>query len=644
VKDEEKTKLGINPNNEDEMKLAVKAISDQEYAEAHKQEIMEILHDEYYMYIGRHWDTKIAPRSEEGKKNCYNSVDNYIFPTINNMRSALTANMPEVKIKGIERDDDYVANKLENIVAHVVRQNKFPRQWRRIVDQFIQYGPAIGMVTWDNDWVGGSGPNRWIGEVKVQYVKKEEIYFDPAILDLEERLQDCSYIHRKLRKKLPYFKERFGDIGELVVQDYDMENRADSSEVNEGADPQQATLIERWRRGKPDFISKAWKDYFNEKADTAEMEDKPWKAQEYRDKAKGILKGVHVAYIANNMTLEYIPYVYEDGLYPFVFRVLYHDEEEPLGIGEIRNIKMPQIMYNLADEIQVASMAKQGLNNKYYNEGAIGRTQLDNIRANQNKGGQAFPVNDIQGIKDDVGPRVPQEVIMYRGEKKQVIDSVSQNTAIQQGQSIGSRTPLGVVEELGQRADRRSKEKLKILSEFYGEMVGLIVNRVAEFYTEERQIRIMGEDNAIDREIARATKEIARITNPEEQYVMLQQLVGIIQGQQEPERSMTFSNQELKKSWERETGKLEEFIPEFDIEVKIKDARPDDQNYISNIATMALQLGAIGEEAYWKAILEGKLPRIEDIMAELQAKRQMMAEMGQSPEQPRGTPANLSVE
>ncbi len=89
---------------------------------------------------------------------------------------------------------------------------------------------------------------------------------------------------------------------------------------------------------------------------------------------------------------------------------------------------------------------------------------------------------------------------------------------------------------------------------------------------------------------------------------------------------MTFSNQELKKSWERETGKLEEFIPEFDIEVKIKDARPDDQNYISNIATMALQLGAIGEEAYWKAILEGKLPRIEDIMAELQAKRQMMAE------------------
>lgn len=654
-KDKTKNKDFINPNSEEEQKLASRATELQRLAETgHLNEFKTIWEDEYKMYANKQWETTFAKRTKGGRERNYNFADNFIFSTINNMRSSLTSNMPEVFLEAVEKDDDYVVNKLQHIIPHVLRNNKFPWHWRRIINQFIQYGPAIGMVTWDNDWVGGSGPNRWIGEVRVQAVKKEEFFPDPAIVDLEERLQDCGFINRKIRKKLDFFKDRFGDAGELVTQDQDYMNPLANTEL-EGLDSEQATLLEHWHKSTPCFISKEWKEFFNAKAEeyenmpTGEFDEEgneiigfPYKAEEYRDKAKGTFKGVHLAYIANDIVLEYIPYVYQDGLYPFVYRTLYHDEQQPTGIGEIRSIKMTQVAYNMADEIHIGAMAKKGLGNVFYQRGALNRSQLEAIRKRQSMGGQMFEVDQLDGVREWKGMDIPQDVVHFKAEKKNIIDTVSQNTAILQGQSIGSRTPFSVVRELGARADQRNREKIKILSEFYTEMVQLIINRVAEFYTEERQIRIVGEDDSIQHEIARATKEIAKMGNQEEQYVMLMQLVGLIQGQEEQERTMKFSNKQLKKVWERDTGKMEEFIPEYDIKVQIKDARPNDQDYVNNIATMALQLGAIDEESYWQAILEGKLPRVEDILSRLEAKRQMMAQMGQDPNQPRGTPANLN--
>ena len=91
--------------------------------------------------------------------------------------------------------------------------------------------------------------------------------------------------------------------------------------------------------------------------------------------ANGILKGVHCAYKAGNVLLDYVPYIYDDGLYPFVYKVLYTDEQQPWGMGEIRNVVKPQILYNKADEIELGAMLGQGLGGYLYNKGAISATQ-----------------------------------------------------------------------------------------------------------------------------------------------------------------------------------------------------------------------------------------------------------------------------
>ena len=133
------------------------------------------------------------------------------------------------------------------------------------------------------------------------------------------------------------------------------------------------------------------------------------------------------------MLLEYIPYVYEDGLYPFAYTTRYWDENSPWGWGEIRNTKIPQILHNKADEIELEAISRQGLGGAYYTAGAITPKQLENIRRNSGKGGAWLEVDNVNMIRDREGVRVPGNLIGYKEHKQRMIETISQVTPIQQG-------------------------------------------------------------------------------------------------------------------------------------------------------------------------------------------------------------------
>ena len=71
--------------------------------------------------------------------------------------------------------------------------------------------------------------------------------------------------------------------------------------------------------------------------------------------------------------------------------------------------------------------------------------------------------------------------------------------------------------------------------------------------------------------------------------------------------------------------KMEEFIPEFDIKVKIAEDKPTDRNYYVTLATELLGT-ALGIKAFWKTIDEGRFPPIEEILEELDEMRKAQAE------------------
>jgi len=597
-KEKEEEKDTKNPNTPEEEKFVHLIDTNQMNAETargtgysengsyvYESGIDQIWEDEAKMFIGDQWDTSIAYRTKAVRKTRPNSVNNFIFSAVINTLANITSSDPEVTIEGVEEGDREIAEKLTFMSRFNDQRNKFPALWKKMVLPFVAYGPMCAAVLWDSDWIGGTGPNRWVGDVRIVNIDRRTIYFDPAIIDLEDRLQECSFIHLKVRKKLEYLKERWPERGKYVQEDLN-----DSELQDEGQDPKQVWLIAARHRGLPKFVPDKRKKELLVKAEQAEMMGDTFKAQEYRDMAEGKLKGVHLAYVANGVFLEYIPYEYDDGEYPIVYKVCYFDENTPYGFGEIRNTKVPQILHNKADEIEIEAMSREGLGGKLFNEGAVTPKQLETILKNSGKGGAWLAVNNVNQLADRDGVKTPQALIAYKEHKQRMVETVSQNTPIQQGISPGTHVPYSTVAELGARTDIRTKIKVKTLVDFLTELNRMRINRFVQFYTEDRYFRIRGEDGKI------------------------------VQG--------SFNAKEAYRTWDRQvqdeqgniTGVQQElFVPEFDISVKIMDEKPKDRTYYTRTAVELFGQNGIDIESLWYTLEEGKFPPTSEIIKRLTA-------------------------
>lgn len=436
-KEERDTLTKIENDFSDARGTRESSTSDDELNISSEWSIEEEWEDDYRMFKGGglQWATKFAYRSRRNRRRRPGSENNFIFNALTIQHANITAQTPTVKIEGFQKDDIDTAQKLTDASRFNDNRNDFSKKWKKLVMDFISSGPTIAMVTWDNDWIGGRGPERWVGDVRVDRIDKWDMFFDPSITDLERNLQDCSYIVRRPRKKLKYIRDRW-DKGRLVSE------QANEDElINEGANHRQAYVIEYWHRGFPMYVPEDRKLELEQKAEQLEAEGDIYKAKDYRDSAKGDLEGVHVAYVSDGVLLEYRPYEYEHGEYPFVFTTRYHDDKCQWGFGEIRNIKIPQVMHNKADEIEIEAMSREGLGGKLYQTKSITPKQMDNILDNYGKGGAWFEVENVNLIKDREGVRVPASVTNYKEHKQRMIETVSNNTPIQQGVSPGSNVP-----------------------------------------------------------------------------------------------------------------------------------------------------------------------------------------------------------
>jgi hypothetical protein len=593
--DKAKDLLGIenaekkaNNNTPEEEQWVGKITNDQENAESIREGeegIAQTWEDEYKILVGggKQWETSFAYRSKRNKKIRPNSEDNFVFLAVQNLHANITANVPEVKVEGTGDDDDEVSEKLTYLCQFNDKRNNFRALWKKMVLQYLGYGPIIGGVLWDAEWTGGTGPDRWVGDVRLLNIDRREIFFDPAIINLEERLQECAFINRKFRKKLSWIKDRWPDKGKFVSS----ENNEDDLQ-DEGMDPQQAYVVESWHRGKPWTVPEKAKAKYLEQAAVAEtMENNPYKAKDLQDMAKGILKGIHAAYVSNGVFLGYEPYVYDDGLYPFVYKTLYFDENTPFGFGEIRNIKIPQVMHNKADEIEIEAYSREGLGGGYFEEGGITPKQLDEIKKNSGKGGMWFKVQNIHKMKDRESVKTPTSLTNYKEHKQRMVETVSSNTPIQQGMAPGANVPYSTVAELGARTDIRTKQKIEVLEDFLIEFNRLRINRFRQFYTEDRYYRLKGKFGKK------------------------------IEG--------TFNASEMERTWERETGKMETFVPEFDIDVKIMDEKPNDREYYTKTGFEMFKANGMTIEDLWTTIDEGEFPPKEQILDNLRARDEALA-------------------
>lgn len=550
--------------------------------------------DNYKLYKGGglQWSTNKAYRSRAAKANRPNSEDNFIFNILQVQISNITSITPEVSLNGVEDEDEEIAEKLTFMSKFNDEKNKFKETFKKWVYDFCSSGATIGMVIWDNDWIGGRGPKRWIGDIRFLRIPKEEMFFDPAILDLKENLNNCSYIIRRVRKKLDYIKKRW-EKGNNISEEWN-----EDENINEGEQHKQAYLIEYWHRGFPHFIPKKRKEELLNQAENIKDRDS-YKANDYIDSSKGLLEGIHVAYYVENTLLEYIPYEYDHGNYPFSFTTKYMDEKNQFGFGEIRNLAIPQIMHNKADELELEAMCKQGLGGYLYQKGALSQGQKNKFQENNAKGGQILEVDNLANVRPREGVQVPSAVREYKQNKERIINAIQPATTIQQGISPGSNVPLGTVQELGNRTDVRMKQVSDDLKDFLIRMNELRLALFLQFYTEERYYRVRGSDKKVNDGFLKSD-EMTKSWVRDEEFVK-------------------------NKNGDIETlQSIEEYMPEFDIEVSVMSEKPTDRGYNEQLANILFDKQLLSPEDLLFTIENGKLPPTKEILKHIYSRQPIM--------------------
>jgi hypothetical protein len=273
----------------------------------------------------------------------------------------LTANEPQASFKGKKQFAERI-KKIEHMSRMNDKVNRFHEQWEDWVRGFVSYGPLVVEMSWDEGWIGGAGPDRWIGEVKMKRIDKKDFFPDPAIVNIEgEAINDCGFLAIRDRVKLLEVQKRFPKFAGYLSEDTNTDETR-----NEGGDPQSVDLFHIYYLGFPEFMPDERVRDLRERAEKQESEGDYYKSQELLDMANGDVEGVHLVWYANGTVLEYTPYAYDHGKYPVRYTTRYIDDECQWGWGEIRNTKIPQVNHNKADETELEAFSKQGLGGGRY--------------------------------------------------------------------------------------------------------------------------------------------------------------------------------------------------------------------------------------------------------------------------------------
>jgi len=604
-------------NTPEQQKLVDMALNDYNYFKSERQKYEPIWRQEQRFYRGDHWH---GLRPESVSKMRPNSVDNVAWSQIESITSKLCSWMPYPEFEPQEPSDEKKAADLNDYMPYELRQIKFQPKHIRAVRRMVIHGPLIYKVLYDPDVEGGSGMYRWRGQNDIVPVDFATFFPDPRIRDFIDLQKGAAHMFH-FRKPIEYFRERWPKTGKKVQPDMDDADvhifdgeyspngfNADRVPGSAGsATNKTAGLIEYWYRGKPKIMTREDKELFSELAQDKLMQGLD--PSEYLAKAQGKMDGIHCLYVTvGGVFLEHKSYVYDHGKYPIVARTLFPDEENPWGKGYMRDMIQPQIMLNKFAEIAVETMAKQGNAAVLYEPDAI--PKIERFRQNRSLPGALLEVARLDGVKELQGVNVPETVFKVMNYYLDMLQKIPGQFDSANGQANPNVTSGEQAKALIGAANARLTVASQLIEDALQEVFEMYIANMAQFYIDERIGRVTGRQVSISR---------SRLINtmPSEATLI------------DPTTGEEITVQVM-----------EEYVPKFDIAVKIGVEKPTDREYwiqtaFNLLATADPTTGMplIDGEAVRYAVQNGRLEPFDIINQRMQREQQIMQQIQQLQQQ-----------
>lgn len=390
-------------------------------------------------------------QSEIGKDGGFKSVSAWLHNVIVSKHADAMDAYPEPAILPREAGDREEASKLSSIVPCVLEQNRFEHTYSDVMWQKLKTGTGVYKVLWDSSKLNG------LGDITIERVSLLNIFWEPGVTDIQKSRY---FFHTEMVDK-HLLQEQYPDL----LKD---------------------------RLNTPTFL--ATKFLYDDAVDTTEKAT--------------VIDAYYHKYVDGKKTLQYVKYVedvvlfatendpvmakqglYDHGQYPYVFDALYPVEGSPCGYGFVDLCKNPQTEIDLLKTAFVKN-AMVGATPRYFsrNEGINEKEFLDLSKP---------IVHTTSMVNDDNLRRI--ETSNLDGNYVSILDRTVQelretsgNTETATGSTSSGVTAASAIAALQEASGKGSRDSTKSSYRAYGEIIGLCIELIRQFYDLPRQFRIVG--------------------------------------------------------------------------------------------------------------------------------------------------------
>ncbi|MGN0163730.1 MAG: hypothetical protein ACI4EA_09180 [Candidatus Ornithomonoglobus sp.] len=396
---------------------------------ADKEALIDRIKDDEKLY--RSWYEK---SSRSLKKNFQTSTS-FIFSSIENACATSSENFPAANILERSPDGTAVADTLSMIIPVVLDNGGFRKTYKGNIRNKLKYGTSVYSITYNDE----------TGNIDIRSVDLLDIFVDYNISDI----QDSKFIfvvssvdNDLLRFRYPYYEELFsGDTTvETLTSNVKMRNRSSVTDCY---------------YKKPDGSVHMFKACNGKIIDATEDKD-------------GYERGL-----------------YNHGMFPFVFDVMYPVEHCPFGFGMIDIAKATQIEIDKLDK-GIVSLILMGAKPRYLAKRNSG-IDADSFLNVEN------PIVEYEGDTSAVVPIVIKDVnqyySVYRDTKKDELKELLGNRDFQQGATSGGVTSGTAISILQQSGEKRARMMFDDSYTCFETIVSMVLELLRQFCEEKRVYR-----------------------------------------------------------------------------------------------------------------------------------------------------------
>ena len=375
----------------------------------------------------------------------------WLFNSIANKHADAMDNYPEPNVLPRAVDDEETAKELSSILPVILEQSDYEKVWSDSWWRKLKQGTGVKGIFWDPTARGG------VGDIAIRCMDILRLYWEPGCMDIQDSPNFFSLSIEsddRLKERWPQLREHTGSS--ISVAQYihdDNISTADKSVVV---------------------------DWYYKKQNAAGRQ-----VLHYCKFCNGI-----VLYASENDPQLAERGFYDHGKYPFVFDVLFQEEDSPAGFGYIDVMKDTQTSIDrvnqaMDENAQLAAKMRfivsdaAGLNEQELTDFA---NDVVHVTGRLNEA--EFQQLQVQAMAGNV--------MSYRDSRVEELKQVSGNWDVSQGGVASGITAASAIAALQEAGSKLSRDMIKSAYRSFSQECYLVIDLMRQFYDEQRVFRVTG--------------------------------------------------------------------------------------------------------------------------------------------------------